>query len=170
MRSNASSELPLTAKEIAFLRFWDGLRGDRPMPERAQIVPEDLKPWIGWLHLVEVLDDGEDFLYRIFGSEAGGATGNRLHLKRVSEWDETVRDRALRTYRKAAVDGRPLYYCAFEDFSPEFRSTFSRIVVPFGPSPSAPGLSTHILSFVTKHSRQLPEDCAVIDPIMTSHP
>ena len=41
MLSQASSDLPLTPKEISFLTFLNDLRGDRTMPERSEIVPED---------------------------------------------------------------------------------------------------------------------------------
>ena len=163
MLSHASSDLPLTPKEISFLTFWNRLKGDRAMPERSQIVPEELAPWIGWLHLVEVIDGGEDFLYRIFGSEAGGATGYRLHRKKVSEWDPPIRERALNIYRMAVVEKQPIYHCRFEDFSPIAQNTFSRIVVPLGGSET--GHSTHVLAFVTKHSKPFYHDYVVIDPI-----
>ncbi len=166
MLSQASSDLPLTPKEISFLTFWNDLRGDRTMPERSEIVPEDLALWIGWLHLVEVIDGGEDFLYRIFGSEAGGATGYRLHRKKVSEWDPPIRERALDIYRMAVEEEQPVYHCRFEDFSAEAKNTFSRIVVPLGPEGA--GQSTHVLAFVTKHSKPFFHDYVVIDPITPS--
>jgi len=137
------------------------------MPERSEIQPEDLAPWIGWLHLMEVLNGGEDFLYRIFGSEAGGATGHRLHKKRVSDWMPPFRERALSVYRKTILERAPVYMCRFEAFGPADQSTFSRVAVPLGSATS--GVSTHVLSFVTKHSGNLAHDCVAIAPNLDPH-
>ncbi len=61
----------LAIRELVFLReFWDSVRGpaqELPHPER--IDPFALKPALGYIMLLEVLDDGWDYQYRLYGSK-----------------------------------------------------------------------------------------------------
>ncbi len=51
-----------------FLDYWNERRGARAMPSRADIRPNDLKTYLGWLCFVDALPDYEDFRFRLIGS------------------------------------------------------------------------------------------------------
>lgn len=57
--------------ELPILRtlydYWAGKRLGRAMPDRADIDPIEMKPWLGNLMLVE-LAPGDDYIYRLYGS------------------------------------------------------------------------------------------------------
>jgi len=60
----------LTHPTLAFLRrWWDDKRGTRAMPARADIRPADMKQHLSWLVLLEVVDGGRDFRYRVIGDD-----------------------------------------------------------------------------------------------------
>ena len=54
---------------LAFLRsYWDLKRGDRSMPARGDLRASDLKEHLGWVILLDVLPDLQDFRYRLIGT------------------------------------------------------------------------------------------------------
>jgi hypothetical protein len=54
---------------LCFLRaYWETKRGDRHMPSRADIRPSELKEHLGWVIMVDVLPDAQDFRYRLIGT------------------------------------------------------------------------------------------------------
>ena len=51
-----------------FYSYWDGKRGSRPMPARADLDPIEMKPWLAGLILVDVGATSRDLTYRLVGS------------------------------------------------------------------------------------------------------
>ncbi len=51
-----------------FRALWDSRRAGRLMPARRDFSLEDLWPWMGYLHLVELEQDGADGRYRVFAT------------------------------------------------------------------------------------------------------
>lgn len=51
-----------------FQDYWNKKRADRSMPSRGEIVPGQLKKYLGWLCFVEALPEYEDFRFRLVGS------------------------------------------------------------------------------------------------------
>lgn len=49
--------------------YWNEKRGLRSMPARADINPVELREHLGWIMMVEVLDDMADFRYRLIGTK-----------------------------------------------------------------------------------------------------
>ncbi|MBP6819586.1 PAS domain-containing protein [Ferrovibrio sp. MS7] len=47
--------------------YWDGKRQGRPLPDRADIDPIEMRPWLGNLMLVERSGE-DDYIYRLYGS------------------------------------------------------------------------------------------------------
>lgn len=48
---------------------WNALRGDAALPPRKTIDPVALKPALGFIMLLDAVDDGWDYVYRLYGSE-----------------------------------------------------------------------------------------------------
>ena len=66
--------LSVCSRRIADLYdLWDSKRAGRLLPSRCDFDIADLKPWLGWIALVDVLPnalpDGHDFKYRLVGSK-----------------------------------------------------------------------------------------------------
>ena len=54
---------------LAFLRdYWNGKRGVRAMPSRIDIKPIELRDYLGWVMLVDVAADLNEFRYRLVGT------------------------------------------------------------------------------------------------------
>ncbi len=54
---------------LKFLReYWERKRGSHAMPSRADIVPSQLRAHLGWISMVDVIDEGRDFRYRLLGT------------------------------------------------------------------------------------------------------
>ncbi len=54
---------------LEFLRsYWEARRADRAMPSRSDMRPADFKPYLGNIAMVDVLDGGAEFRYRIVGT------------------------------------------------------------------------------------------------------
>lgn len=49
--------------------YWNGKRGARSMPRRGDIDPVELRHHLPFLSLIEVLDDAQDFRFRLLGTE-----------------------------------------------------------------------------------------------------
>ncbi|WP_339831023.1 PAS domain-containing protein [uncultured Parvibaculum sp.] len=66
---------PENADAIALHDYWQSKRGERPMPDRADIRPSDFARMLPSLAIIEVIDGGRDFRFRLFGSELANWMG-----------------------------------------------------------------------------------------------
>jgi hypothetical protein len=86
--------------------FWDGLRRGRELPSRSDVDVFELKPWLGNLSMLSVIDGGADFYFRVHGSnlrelvdaDLTGRYLGKLPYEWVGAWmaeyTEVVRSRA----------------------------------------------------------------------------
>ena len=98
---------------LTFVRnYWERLRGSRAMPGRMDIVPWDMKAHLPHVLLADVIDGGEDFRYRLVGSQlhryfAGNPTGKLMSETLAGFGKETV-ERTIKTYGTVAARRAPL--------------------------------------------------------------
>ncbi len=52
----------------ALADHWQGLRRGREFPARSDIDPSELRPYMGYLCILDVRQEPMDFVYRLFGS------------------------------------------------------------------------------------------------------
>jgi hypothetical protein len=94
---------------LSFLKaYWDGKRGDRRMPTRAEIKPADMKEHLGWIILLDALPDFSDFRYRTIGTRVtqyflADSTGRTLS-EAFGQYGDTAVNGVISTHRKAARD------------------------------------------------------------------
>ncbi|NQW11734.1 MAG: PAS domain-containing protein [Alphaproteobacteria bacterium] len=84
------SELPKTAdaRLAALLSFWLSCQDDAGgIPNREQLTPFTLRPWLGHISIYQVADDGRDFRVRLEGTKVTGMTGEDWTNRRASEVD-----------------------------------------------------------------------------------
>ena len=68
------------------LDYWQRKRGERPMPRRSDIDPAELPFWLlPHVELVDVVDNGPRFRYRLLGTAIVGAFGVERSGKYVDE-------------------------------------------------------------------------------------
>jgi hypothetical protein len=81
--------------------YWDGKRGSRRMPARADIDPLEMRAHLGNLILIDPLHMGDDFRYRLIGThitrqhgrDSTGKTVRELYVDRepvIFDWTMTV--------------------------------------------------------------------------------
>jgi hypothetical protein len=100
-------QFPITCPQLSSLfAFWEALRGNRAMPSRQEVDVAALKPWLGHLTLLAVIDGGRDYYVRVHGTNLREMLGRDLtgrYLKAlpdewvatwVAEYDEVVKTRA----------------------------------------------------------------------------
>ncbi len=120
--------------------LWLSKRGSRPLPLRRAFDVIELRPWLGFLCLVDIEDQGRDFRYRIFGTRIATLIGRELTGRRLSEVDSGLRDGLRPGYLEVARSGAPA------TFTPALHEAWrtirlSELVLPL----SIDGLGTNML-------------------------
>lgn len=92
------------------LEYWRGLRRGKSFPMQNALRPEDMGPVLGNLILLDVIDDGWDFRYRLHGSLIADRFGVDLTGLKTSQYPfETWAQFFMIKYRAILATGRPLY-------------------------------------------------------------
>lgn len=79
-----AEDLP-TAQLPFVLAYWHSLRNAAGHVAPEHIDPFALKPALGYILLIDVLEGGEDFRYRLYGSEIARVAGFDMTGKRTSQ-------------------------------------------------------------------------------------
>jgi hypothetical protein len=94
--------------------YWDGKRGDRAMPSRADLDPVDIRFAIGDVVLADVLDETPPrFRIRVHGTNLSERTSFDLTGKMLDEMPAPeFRDLSTRSFRKVVRTKEPLHVIA----------------------------------------------------------
>jgi hypothetical protein len=128
----APDDAVLESPPLRFLnRFWRDRRGTSGLPPSATIDPLELGPALGYLMLLEPVDGGIDFLYRLYGSIIAEHAGIEMTGKRV--WDvpaPLVAAYFVATYRAVLAERRPLFahHATHHDIQ---IAQWDRLILPF---------------------------------------
>jgi hypothetical protein len=101
----------LQPSQLRFLlAHWTSLRGAQPYPRSAQIDPLQLRSVLGFIALVDVVDGGADFRYRLFGSKIAFASGFDVTGRLVSQHPASsyIVEFSLAAYRAVLHRGEPM--------------------------------------------------------------
>jgi len=123
-----------------FYALWNEKRGTRRFPAKHEITPRDIKHYLKDATLLRVLDDGQDFEYRIVGDSHVQAFGRNFQGRRTSTFPGLERLSEL-AHRPVAAEGSPRllqYFLAFKDYPLYRRET---LFLPLGE-----GVVDHILA------------------------
>jgi len=101
---------PHRAPVARLVALWEDRRGDRAMPRRADFSVPDLKPWLGDLALLDVIDDGADFRYRVHGVNLAQRAGFDLSVKLLSSLPDPPRGIFAHEYRRALAHRTPRHF------------------------------------------------------------
>lgn len=87
--------------------LWCERRGTAKMPSWSRFDPIELRRWLGNLNLLDVVDNGRDFRYRVHGTTIAAKVGTDMTGRCVSEWQEPFRSEAFSTYRHIVTTAAP---------------------------------------------------------------
>jgi hypothetical protein len=132
------------AEQFDLYSLWNAKRGTRRMPHRADFPTTDLRPWLGEMHLLEVLEDGRDFRYLVYGTDIGRYHDVEMTQRLVSEWPDEMRSAALLTYSRVTKDLCP-YLVRQNEFAQGRLHSNHRLVLPLSRAGGAVGfILTHL--------------------------
>jgi len=117
------------------LKFWNGTRGERPLPVWQTLDGRELSAMAENLSFTDVIrrNGGQRYLIRYHGKRIGEAYGSDCHGRYLDEiLPESYRDAALATYHQV-VAGRYPVYTSFNTVDRSGRMVhFERLLLPFG--------------------------------------
>ncbi|WP_119420640.1 PAS domain-containing protein [Desertibaculum subflavum] len=88
-------------------RFWNMLRGERTTPRCDEVHAAILKPWLGNVLLLDVVDGGRDFRYRVYGTVVAAHFGFDLTGRLVSQCVDLIGPKPLQEYRRVTEARSP---------------------------------------------------------------
>ncbi|WP_341897882.1 PAS domain-containing protein [Ferrovibrio terrae] len=127
------AEADLDARLIGLVGYWASKRRGRRFPARSDLDPIELKPWLGYLLMVDVIradDGGLRFRYRLFGTEFVFYHGSDL----TGHWLEDIanvgfRDELLTLYRGVVTDGT-MRTLSYDYLIGDRRHRFQAVLLP----------------------------------------
>ncbi|MFD2207873.1 PAS domain-containing protein [Kiloniella antarctica] len=100
----------LPQPELQFLfKWWKDKKGERMAPSPSDVDPFELKGILGKIAVLEVIDTGEEFKYRLYGSAIMPEPGKDLTGKLLSDIWTPMRAFFAITYRAVVLRKEPLY-------------------------------------------------------------
>jgi hypothetical protein len=86
---------------------WQAKCGVRAMPARADFTFEDFRPWLGHLALLDVVGDGDDFRYVLYGTRLVETFGFDLTGRSAREAIAQIGPQPLEEYRRVVASRLP---------------------------------------------------------------
>ncbi len=93
---------------LSLYALWNEKRGGKVLAERKDFDPFVLKPWLGHVTLLDAVENGSDFVFRLYGSELVNMFGFDLTGRRVGECLDLIGEKPLREYRWSHAYCKPL--------------------------------------------------------------
>lgn len=125
---SASRNVP-SARFDALEALWHAKHVNNRIPARGDFSLEELAPFMGRLALLDVVDGGRDFRFRLFGTGIADDYRAEMTGKLVSEYRDGYREPILRGYTAALETRRP-YRDVVEVIDGFRQVTWSRLVLP----------------------------------------
>ncbi len=69
------------------IEYWERLRGDQPLPLASALSPFELKPALGHIVLIDVLEDGWNGRFRVYGTKVAETYGRDMTGRLLSDID-----------------------------------------------------------------------------------
>ena len=138
---------------LTFLRdYWHKQRGAASMPQRRDIAPSHMKPHLKHILLVDVVARGEDFRYRLVGSELqryfqGNPTGKLMSEALAPFGPETVR-RTIATYRAVIERRAPLRIRGAGSLYAQDAKLFDALLTPLSDDVGMPVMILGTFTFI----------------------
>lgn len=122
----------MAVEKLGFLlQYWKGLRRGSNLPRTSDIDPLEMRLALGHVMLIDCIDGGRDFRYRLYGSLLVGVsgfdmTGRLLSNHGASVW---VIEFSLATYRAALLRQEPVF-TSRSPIGAQYTSQWHRVAMP----------------------------------------
>ena len=132
MNITATSERLVHADLARLVKYCDALAAGRPMPRREDFRPTDVRWMIGKMYMIDVLDDGADYCFRLFGNFWQTIYGVDLTGRRLSALEASGNLTALRpVYDAVAKTREPLFQPGKLVWPNQKSISYERLLLPF---------------------------------------
>ena len=132
MQMAAVSAVPADIREPrlrGLWEYWTGKRAGVALPGRAAISPLEMRPWLGNLLLMDVVDGGRDFRYRLHGTQLVQLFGADLTGRLVGELGVRDVERLLAEGR-TVVASRSWHYTEETVVAEKQHIAISKLILP----------------------------------------
>jgi hypothetical protein len=123
---------PVHAQPVAaLLDYWSSLRQGDVLPRVESIDPLHMRRALGYVLLIDAVDGGRDFRYRLFGSAVAAVSGFDMTGKLLSQHAASpyLRHFSLALYR-AAMRRRESVFCTYSLSGTLKTASWHRIALP----------------------------------------
>jgi hypothetical protein len=125
------------------LRFlathWHGVAGDGALPHIREIDPFKLRPALGYLMVLDPLDGGRDFRYRLYGSAIARISGLDMTGRKTSEHPASSYVAEFNiAINRAALKARVPIYSTRRPVGAELTTRWHRLSLPFADDSGTP--------------------------------
>lgn len=113
-------------------RHCAALAGTQEMALWQMFRPQDVLWMLGRLYVVEVLEGGADFYFRLSGMQLKDIYGTELESVRLSAYpNDPMREVLFRNYRGIVESGEPLFQKAILRWKQGYDVHVQRLLIPF---------------------------------------
>lgn len=120
---------PHTSGITRFLALWEGKAGPNRLPRRADFDIPELRPYLGRVAILDVIDGGADFRFRLYGSDIAEEYQADMTRKSVADFRPHFRAAIVPGYRRC-LETRAPYYDVIDIDDEMMRYKWERMVVP----------------------------------------
>ena len=131
IRAPRAEQIPLGP--LRFLAMhWQAIARDGALPHIRKIDPFELRPALGYLMVLDPIDDGRDFRYRLYGSAIARISGLDMTGRKTSEHPASayVSEFGIAIYR-ASLKARVPFYSTRRPVGAELAMDWHRLALPF---------------------------------------
>jgi hypothetical protein len=133
---------------ISFYRYWEAQCASRAVPRRADIDPADIPTLLPNLQLIDVLDGGRRFRFRLVGTAIVTAFGAELTGRYFDEVMTAQRLAiAIGHYRLVCESMRPIYIRAAYTTSRYGDIIASRVIAPLSADSASVNMAIALQTF-----------------------
>lgn len=124
-------EMPPGADEtaVSFLDYCRSVKAPGEYAPRDQFDMFLLRPWFGYLMILDYLPDGDDFSYRLYGSEIAANSGFDMTGKRVSHFDSKTGRFFRQSYIQSVKEKRLIYTINLAEHA-QYELWWHRVICP----------------------------------------
>jgi hypothetical protein len=117
----------------AFYDYWKSRIRDGQMPRWQEFDPIEMREWLGWINVIEVMRDGDGFRfrYRVHGDRLSEFLGVEMTGKFTDQiLHDSVRNRAIAGYSDVARAEAPTLVRFVDTNATDKTITVQRLTVP----------------------------------------
>lgn len=120
---------PYRHEVSAFLALWQNKVGEGGLPSRSDFSIPELRPYMGRIAILDVIEGGSDFRYRLYGSDIAQEYRADMTRKSVSDFRPNFKAAIVPGYRACFASKAP-WYDIIDIDDDILRYKWERIVVP----------------------------------------